>query len=61
MSDRKKIALMAYLVVGILTFGHSYATNPQTFAGRYDAVFTSLTAINSAIFWPLYWSVELQS
>lgn len=61
MNRRIQIALVAfYLGVAITTFGHSW--NRYTFAdSRFGDEPRFYCAALSAGFWPLYWSVIIQS
>lgn len=53
----------AYLLIGIITFGHGAANAPQTrtniFNGKEFATDTEFHATNgfvAGVFWPCYWS-----
>ncbi len=67
MTGRTKIAVAAYVIIGIFSFGHFYANHPQKsfsiLTERYEvsAPSTVFIAFYAATFWPFYWSVELQS
>jgi hypothetical protein len=50
------VAILAYILVFIATFGHAYNRVGSTFAGE-----NALGAFISSIFWPLYWSVQIWS
>lgn len=68
-----QISLCAYVLIALITFGHSAAndvTTEQECAARFgeshscaaygSPLGVSVRGVVSAIFWPLYWSWELQ-
>lgn len=61
--------ILTYIAMFIFTFGHAYTAYPETyntyFAGKtyvahHDAMSKGCGAMMSSIFWPLYWSVQVQ-
>ena len=65
---RSDIIIIAYIVIGILTFGHAYHQVPDTEQGRFADITYTITngpgtksagAIACAVAWPLYWSVRM--
>lgn len=61
--------IVAYILVGIFTFGHAWVNVPETetgyFAGDAYTIHNGsgtklMVAVGSAAFSPLYWSVRLQ-
>lgn len=58
-----------YLFIMIFTFGHAYNSYPSEEKTKWAGIeyvitngpgIKSMGALVSSIFWPLYWSVELQ-
>jgi hypothetical protein len=61
MPHKFNIAMLAYVMVAIATFGHAISGKScppaPTFCAEDVLV---LTALNAAIWWPFYWSMKLQ-
>jgi hypothetical protein len=60
---------IAYVLIGIFTFGHAYNHYPDTeeasFAGHKYTITNgpgtkTFASCASSLVWPLYWSVKLQ-
>lgn len=61
----KTTLAVGYLIVAVVTFGHSASNGLPCYSGEKIGPCTSpsssFSGIVAAIFWPLYWSWEVQS
>lgn len=56
-----KTSLIAYLLIAILTFGHSASNSDQQCPEwQREGACIELDALGAATLWPLYWSWTLQ-
>lgn len=66
-----RVALILYLVIGIYTYGHAdaayqrvydkqCATLDQRINAPASTCYGMSTTVFKAVFWPFYWSAELQ-
>jgi hypothetical protein len=67
---KEPLTLVAvYCIIAIITFGHAYNSFPSEEKSKWAGIEYVITngpgiktmgAFVSSLFWPLYWSVELQ-